>query len=353
MGGCMNQFISLLAKHQQQFEQQYDALLTQDMRRAITDMLHCKADTTRSSQWHCGYCQHDQDLPLSCGNRNCSQCQHQATSTWLARQTEKLLPVHYFMITFTLPFEFRTLAKTAPKALYQTMFQVSASILKDFAEKEGKGKLGFTTILHTHSRKRDLHPHLHILVPSGRYDPKKKQWHKGDSKYLFNAFALAKVWRARMLDEINHSAILIMPNIVAKKWVVDCRKVGFGLSSFKYLSRYLYRGVLPDKDIVSITDDSVTFRYKEGSTNITKTRTLPILKFLWQILQHVLPKGLQRVRDYGFLCGNAKKLRLQIQLLLGIKLVKNTGNKTMRKVAFFLCPCCHHEMQFAGINRLR
>jgi hypothetical protein len=128
--------------------------------------------------------------------------------------------------------------------------------------------------------------------------------------------------------------------------------VGFGLSSLQYLSRYLYRGVLPDKDIINITDENVTFRYKEGGTNITKTRTLPILKFLWLILQHLLPKGLQRVRDYGFLRGNAKQLRLQISLILGVIIgAVSTPQKSKRTTC--ICPCCHHEMSFMGMNRLR
>ena len=50
MGGSMNQFISLLETYQQQFELQYGAVLNQDMRRAITDMLHCKMDETRPSE---------------------------------------------------------------------------------------------------------------------------------------------------------------------------------------------------------------------------------------------------------------------------------------------------------------
>ena len=155
-----------------------------------------------------------------------------------------------------------------------------------------------------------------------------------------------------MLDCINHSKIMHLPNNLPKKWVVDCRKVGFGLSSFQYLSRYLYRGVLPDKDIVSINEDSVTFRYKESGTNISKTRTLPTLKFLWLILQHVLPKGLQRVRDYGFLRGNAKKLRLQIQLLLSLYQTIPPIKTVVKKRVICVCPCCHHEMQFTGIHRL-
>ena len=201
-------------------------------------MLHCKMDETRSSQWHCGHCQHDEALALSCGNRNCSQCQHQTTSTWLARKLKNCVfcygSVHYFMVTFTLPYELRILAKISPKALYQSVFKATATILKDFADKKDKGTLGFTSILHTHTRRRDLHPHLHILVPCGRYDANKKHWYKGDSKYLFNTFALAKVWRARMLAEINHSELMGLLDNTPKKWVVDCGKVGFGLLAFLY-----------------------------------------------------------------------------------------------------------------------
>jgi hypothetical protein len=236
--------------------------------------------------------------------------------------------------------------------MYQLMFQVTSEVLKSFASRENKGDLGFTSVLHTHSRKRELHPHLHIIVPCGRYDAGKKQWHKGDNSYLFNNFALGEVWRAKVIDAINHSTELTLPNDIPKKWVVDCRKVGFGLSSLQYLSRYLYRGVLPDKDIINITNECVTFRYKESGTNITKTRTLPILKFLWLILQHVLPKGLQRVRNYGFLRGNAKQLRLQILLLLGIN-IGPVSTPQKSQCSTCICPCCQHEMSFMGMSRLR
>ncbi|WP_293141969.1 transposase [Moritella sp.] len=81
---------------------------------------------------------------------------------------------------------------------------------------------------------------------------------------------------------------------------MDCRKVGYGQPALQYHSHYLYRGIWSDKDIIDTSNNSMTFKYKNGQTQITKTRTLPTLQFLWLILQHVLPKGLQRVRDYGF-----------------------------------------------------
>jgi hypothetical protein len=51
MGGIMNQFITLLKAHQTEFEKYYGARLNQDIRRAMSDMLHCKNDRTRYTQW--------------------------------------------------------------------------------------------------------------------------------------------------------------------------------------------------------------------------------------------------------------------------------------------------------------
>ena len=174
------------------------------------------------------------------------------------------------------------------------------------------------------------------------------QRHKG---YLYNAFALAKVWRGRLLEAINQHPQLCLPKSLPGKWVVDCRYIGRGPSVLKYLSRYLYRGVLPDKDIVSVEKDTVTFLYRESQTQQRRTRTLSVLEFLWLILQHVLPKSLQRVRDYGLMQGRAKPLRQQVLLLLirqGMKvlLVPPAPQKAQRS-----CPQCQRRMVCTGISR--
>lgn len=348
----MSVFIELLRQYRDELVQDYRFHITDDIRQAMAAMLRCQTEQQGRSQWFCSHCHHDDRLPLSCGHRHCPQCQHRTTSDWLERQKQKLLPVHYYMATFTLPYELRELARQHSKALYQAMFTVASSILKDFAQREHKGELGFTIVLHTHSRQRNLHPHLHVIVAGGRYDSSRQQWHKGNKRYLFNAFALAKVWRARLLDAIVHHDVMSLPKSVPNKWVVDCRCVGFGLPALQYLSRYLYRGVLPDKDIIKVTDTDVTFRYLDSQTNTYQTRTLPVLKFLWLILQHVLPKGMQRVRDYGFLRGNAKQIRVKIQLLL-LALFYCTPHKEqpVRSKAVRACPCCDHEMACVGVSR--
>jgi len=101
----MSTFIDLLRIHHDEFEQQFGNHLSHESRRAIYAMLSCKTSNRGCSQWYCGHCQHDDRLPLFCGHRHCPQCQQRTTSDWLMRQQDKLLPVHYFMVTFTLPYE--------------------------------------------------------------------------------------------------------------------------------------------------------------------------------------------------------------------------------------------------------
>ncbi|WP_435236837.1 IS91 family transposase [Psychromonas sp. PT13] len=349
----MSTFISLLRQHQQAFEQQYDNKLNHDMRSAIHAMLSCQTQQQQQVKWRCTECEHSEQHPISCGHRHCPQCQHQTTSDWLMRQQQKLLPTHYFMVTLTIPYQLRALARYQSKAFYKILFGVAQSTLKDFAKRQNKGEMGFTMVLHTHNRKRDLHPHLHVIIPAGRYDNVKQVWHKGDKHYLFNEFALAKVWRARLLDAINHHDTLVLPQQLPRKWIVDCRHIGYGEHALQYLSRYLYRGVLPDRDILKVTSNSVTFRYRDGQTNQWKIRVLPPLQFIWLILQHALPKGFQRVRDYGFLRGNAKTVRLRIQqLLMTVTKWIAPIQEPIRGKAKRRCPCCQHDMQYAGIIRL-
>ena len=87
----MNQFIALLAEHQTEFIQRYQAQLNPDIRHAMNAMLNCQTEQQPKTKWYCSYCHHIEQHPLSCGHRHCPQCQHQTTSQWLARQQQKLL----------------------------------------------------------------------------------------------------------------------------------------------------------------------------------------------------------------------------------------------------------------------
>ena len=87
---------------------------------------------------------------------------------------------------------------------------------------------------------------------------------------------------------------------------MDCKEVGSGQQALVYLGRYLYRGVIQEKDILSCKHGRVTFRYQNSQTRQIETRTLSGVAFLWLILQHILPKGSRRARNFGFLHPNVK-----------------------------------------------
>ncbi len=99
--------------------------------------------------------------------------------------------------------------------------------------------------------------------------------------------------------------------------MVHCQPVGSGQEALTYLSRYVLRVAICNKHILKLENDQVTFRYQETRSGQTKYCTLPALTFMHRFLQHVLPKGLVKIRYYGFLSPGKRPLLNQLRLLLG------------------------------------
>ena len=338
----------ILNQYRDPFMAQYGETALPGHLKAINAICGCRTAASGELYVACSECDHVEWKPLSCGHRSCPQCQNHEASQWINRQQGKLLPVPYFLITFTLPYELRSLAFHNQRLVFSLLFLSVASTLKDFGlnPKNLGAEIGMTMVLHTHSRKLDFHPHIHVVVPGGGVDKRRRQWKKKKGKYLFHHKALASVFRGRFLAALNDAALPI-PKQVPQKWVVDCSHAGNGITAVKYLSRYLYRGVISEKNIVSNENGMVTFKYTESKTDKTRFRTLKGNDFLKLIMQHVLPKGFRRVRDYGFLHSNAKKLLLLVQLILHVKIEKIE----QRARPVFKCPLCDSPMVILGFRQ--
>lgn len=309
---------------------------------------HCRTAVSGELYVKCPECDHSEWRPLSCGNRHCPKCQNHAISRWLDKQQVKLLPVPYFMVTFTLPRQLRSLVYHHQKLTYTLLFSCVVSTLKTFGynPKHLGAEIGTTMVLHTNSRNLNFHPHIHAVVPGGGVDKRIGQWKRVKSNYLFNHKALAQVFRGRFLAGLKEAGLRIPQNIT-EKWVVDCTKAGKGIFALKYLSRYLYRGVISERNIVSNANGLITFRYIDSKTDKPKCRTLKGEDFLQLIVQHVLPRGFRRVRDYGFLHGNAKKLRSLVQLILRVRIPPIKP----RPRPAFKCSCCKSDMVIWAFRR--
>jgi hypothetical protein len=287
--------------------------------RALHAITGCRTGHCGDLVLQCPDCRHLTAQPRSCGHRACNRCQQQCAQDWLARQTRKLLPVPYFLVTFTLPEELRPLAQRHGRVVYDLLMQCAASTLQRFGRnaKGGEAALGLCAVLHTHTRRLDYHPHVHVVVPAGGVDRSQRLWRRLGDDYLFNGRALAAAFRGAMLNALATAGLAIP--VVPRRWIVHCKKVGRGQTTLQYLSRYLYRGVISNHQLVADDGTHVTFRYKDSKIGERRMRTLPGEDFLWLVLQHVLPKGFRRARDYGFLHGNAKALLATVQWVLRVQ----------------------------------
>ena len=326
------------------FRARYRDRLTADHLRALAAMKHCRTQAGPRMQVACTACAHRTLVPHSCGHRHCPHCQHHESQQWLERQMQRRVPADYFLITFTLPAEFRALAAAHPRIAYDLLMKGAWETVRTFSENDRHlaGIPGAIAVLHTHSRRLDYHPHVHLVVPAAAVDAERRRWRTRRRKgYLFSHKALAKVFRARMLAGLT-AAGLRLPGYYPTDWVVDCKSVGNGASALIYLGRYLYRGVIREQDILACAHGQVTFRYRDARTGRMAQRTVPGADFLWLVLQHVLPKGFRRARNFGFLHPNCKRLIALLHLLL--KFVPRPTPDRAKARPPVLCPCCGAAM---------
>jgi len=332
---------SIIKTFETSFMAQYENRLLPSHRKALSAMRDCRSKQSPKMLVSCNDCEQKLYVPHSCGHRNCPHCQAHESQQWLERQLKKQVPADYFMVTFTIPKEFRPLAWQHQRKLFAAMFQSSWDTLKIFSQndKQLRGIPGAIAVLHTHSRSLDFHPHVHVVIPAGAIDRDKRLWRTKKSKkpFLFKHKALAKVFRAKMLEVITQEGFAL-PAKHPEKWVVDCKYVGAGDKALVYLGRYLYRGVIQEKNIIACENGNVTFRYQNSKTKQTEYKTVTGEQFLWLILQHVLPRGFRRARNFGFLHPNSKQLIKIIQLIC--KLDPNRALAWIRKRPPMLCSCC-------------
>ena len=357
----MIRLASIIDSFEKDLRAQYSERLGAPHLQALTAIKRCRTQASAKMHVQCSGCEHQMLVPHSCGHRHCPHCQHHEGQQWLERQLKKQVPVGYFLLTFTLPAQFRPLAMAHQSLIYDLLMRCAWDTVRTFSsnDKQLQGTPGATAVLHTNTRKLDFHPHVHLLMPAAAIDGKGKEgsrklWRtkpsakqgtkqgaKAGKPYLFNHKALAKVFRAKLLAGLT-AAGLTLPVCYPEQWVVDCKSVGSGAKALIYLGRYLYRGVIRENDIVACADGLVTFRYRDAKSGTLMRRTVPGAQFLWLVLQHVLPKGFRRARNFGFLHPNCKRLIALLHLLL-----KFDPARTLARVkpwikprAPFLCSCC-------------
>ncbi len=273
----------------------------------------------------CGQCGYQHLFYHSCRHRACPQCGYDTTTRWLDGQRDLLLPVPYFHVVFTLPAELRRLVRSHQNALLPVLFRAAFEALAELGAdpKRLGAQVGAFAVLHTWTRTLEWHPHVHLLVPGGGLAPDDRTWVparrlRNGKPFLIPGKALAKLFRGRFL----HLARRALPGIDfphvpwGKRWVVFAKPTVQGVDAvLEYLGRYVHKTAITDGALVGMSDDAVSFRYRDSRDQRKKTMRLPAGEFLRRFLQHVLPKGLHRVRAFGLLHPARRSVLRRLQLL--------------------------------------
>jgi hypothetical protein len=280
----------------------------------------------------CDSCGFQRNAYNSCRDRHCPKCQCLVKEKWLNDRKAELLPCGYFHLVFTLPHELNAIILCNKTVTLAILFAAVSGTLQAFARDPQwrlEGQLGFIAVLHTWSQTLTDHFHLHCLVPGGALSFDKTRWVPARESYLFRVESLAKELRKRYLQKLEEAFVdekLIFPgntqiygcrrkfkkmiqSLFQITWIVYAKRPFAGPEQvLEYLGRYTHRVAISNNRIVSITNDKVTFTYKDRKNNDeVKTMVLDADEFIRRFLLHVLPNGFMKIRYFGFLANTNKK----------------------------------------------
>lgn len=302
--------------------------LTPRQGQALSAIASCRTAALGGHLASCDSCDYSQTVYNSCRDRHCPKCQGSAQHEWVSRHVADVLPVPYFHIVFTIPDDLHPLFLVGQAAAYDRLFAAVARTLEEVAANPKRlgVRVGFIGVLHTWTQTLLYHPHIHVLIPGGGLTPDGTAWRETRNGYFLPVRVLATVVRGKLLSELERAvhdqdihfdpadARRALKRAARKKWNVYAKPPFGGPEAvIKYLGRYTHRIAISNRRLLEFQDEEVTFAYRDRETAAKRrAMTLPVREFLRRFLLHVLPRGFQRIRHYGFLANAVRRTALAL-----------------------------------------
>ena len=331
--------------------------------KAIKD---CKREKMGAHKYVCDECGYEEIAYNSCRNRHCPNCQTGKKLKWIEARKEEVLNVKYYHIVFTIPSEMYLIALQNQEKMYKILFKASAETLQELArdEKYLGGEIGFFSILHTWGQNLMYHPHVHLVVTGGGLS-KIEKWVEKEEDFFIPVKVMSRKFRGKFLDYMKKEKLEFYGNnkdlenpanyedlkqkMYKKEWIVYCKEPFKNANSvIQYLGRYTHRVAISNERIVEITENTVTFKWRDyKDNNKMKEMTISIEEFIRRFLLHILPPKFMKIRYYGIL-GNRNKGKklLKCKILTRTKIYKKKELPTLELLKktlgkdFNLCPQC-------------
>jgi hypothetical protein len=360
----------IVRRHGDRFLETHRTWVTGQHRRVLRAIARCRTAALGGHRDRCERCAHPALSYNSCRDRHCPKCLTAARNYWVAAREQELLPVGYVHLVFTMPQPLAPLALVNQRVVYDVLFQAAAETLRQVAAhpKRLGADVGGLMVLHTWGQRLQHHPHVHCVVPMGGLSSDGTRWIHARPRFFLAIPVLRQVYRGKLVaalrDEFAGGRLsfpgqlaplgtdrafrAFLRSLYRQPWVVYA-KPPFGSPAhvLHYLARYTHRVAISNHRLVTVTDDTVAFRWKDyrhGSQ--VRTLTLDIDQFLRRFLLHVLPKRFVRIRYFGFLASRRRTRSLpQCRQAIGVAPPPVERPAPARPPTTWPCPRCGGAMR--------
>jgi hypothetical protein len=330
-----NVFKQIFAEHWDGFTHAHPRYQTAYYHGLVAKMLDCGNPAKMGSiEYRCLHCGQGKHLvAMSCKSSLCLRCAKVYVDTWVS-QVSKMLHagVIYRHIILTVPAMFRTTFYQNAAVVLSAFMRCGAHCLDDFySTVRGKAlKGGAITVLHTHGRNGQYHPHLHLLATSGGYDAQGARWEH--LQYLPYDL-LRRKWQWHLLTMLRQT----LKTDAVKRLVDTCfRQYPNGLvtnvqkgtvpsryqSVARYVAKYVVSPPIAVRRIDRYDGERVTYHYRSHRTDRVEHETVDVDTFIGRMVQHTTPKGFKRIRYYGV---QATKTFAKVKAVIQAALAKVEG----------------------------
>ena len=110
-----------LRQHADGYLAEFSTRMPVQHKRVLSLITRCRTGELGHLHYECDSCGREHWVGRSCGNRHCPNCQSDKTQLWLAKRTAQLLPVPYFLVTFTVPGALRMIVRANQRLLPSTV----------------------------------------------------------------------------------------------------------------------------------------------------------------------------------------------------------------------------------------
>jgi len=352
----------------------------------VNNILRCRTAALGGHIRACKVCGKTEIAYNPCKDRQCPKCGAFEKAQWLEEQKIWKLPTHYYHLIFTIDHVFNPLVWENQKLLYDLLMRTSARVTQKFGKKYFGGEMGITMTLHTWGQLMQKHAHTHAMVTGGALLEKRGQyrWMAAKKTWLFPAQEFSAAFRQAFCEgvrklckqeklKLGRERVSDVEHMLkageSQSWEVYIQTPrGQPEDLLDYLGRYVYRTAMSNHRILAVGEKKVRFEYYDNRDHgKLKVMELDGVEFVRRYLQHVLPKGFQRVRHYGLHHSSQRK---KIEVARGI-LGGERGKPQIRKLKIeawlgevlaedqpFRCPYCGKGVmekvrEFSGIETWR